>query len=89
MKFGLILFDRYTRRNVLLLDNSITTAKVGFYLSQRQQELKVNPAQLEQLRKHALKSPRYINATAKKNGKFVADWNLIVSTGLLNKDWQE
>lgn len=73
----------------LLLDNSITTAKVGFYLSQRQQELKVSPAQLEQLLKHIPKSPRYIDATAKKNGKIVADWNLIIPTGLLNKDWQE
>ncbi len=72
----------------LLLNNSITTAKVGFYLSQRQQELKISLVQLEQLRRHAPKSPRYIDATAKKDGKIVADWNLIVPTGLLNKNWQ-
>lgn len=74
---------------VLLLNNSITTAKVGFYLSQRQQELKISQAQLEQLRQHATKFPRYMDATAKKNGRLVADWNLIIPTGLLHKNWQE
>ena len=34
-------------------------------------------------------APRYIDTTAKKDGKFVAQWNLIVPTGSLNKDWRE
>ncbi len=47
-------------RYALLLDNATTIAKVGFYLEQRQQELKVNKKQLEQLQAHRPASPHYL-----------------------------
>src|SRR3990167_4254339 len=73
----------------LLLNNATTVAKVGFYLSQRQKELNVSSDVLLELRKHCPRSPHYIDSAAKKDGKLLDDWNIIVPKSLIIKDWEE
>ena len=73
----------------LLLNNATTVAKVGFYLSQRQKELNVSSDVLLELGKHCPRSPHYIDPAARKNGKLLDDWNIIVPKSLIIKDWEE
>lgn len=73
----------------LLLNNATTVAKVGFYLSQRQKELNVSSDVLLELRKHCPRSPHYIDPAARKDGKLLDDWNIIVPKSLIIKDWEE
>jgi predicted transcriptional regulator of viral defense system len=73
----------------LLLDNATTIAKVGFYLSQRRQELNVSSEVLLELRKACPRSPHYIDPAARKDGKLLNDWNIIVPNSLIIKDWEE
>ncbi|MBI5447958.1 MAG: transcriptional regulator [Gammaproteobacteria bacterium] len=69
----------------LLLNNATTVAKVGFYLSQRQKELNVPADVLLELQKACPRSPHYIDHTARKNGKLLDDWNIIVPKTLIIK----
>lgn len=74
---------------VLMLNNATTVAKVGFYLSQRQKELSVPQDVLLELRKYCPHSPHYIDLAARKDGKLLDDWNIIVPKSLIIKDWEE
>jgi predicted transcriptional regulator of viral defense system len=73
----------------LLLNNATTVAKVGFYLSQRRQELNVASNVLLKLRKHCPRSPHYVDSIARKDGKLLDDWNIIVPKSLIIKNWEE
>jgi predicted transcriptional regulator of viral defense system len=73
----------------LLLKNATTIAKVGFYLSQRQKELKISSAIFNKLRAHCPCSPHYIDPIARKDGKLVGDWNIIVPKSLVTQEWRE
>ena len=73
----------------LLLDNATTIAKVGFYLSQRQKELKISSEVFNKLRVHCPRSPHYVDSTARKDGELVGDWNIIVPKGLVAQEWRE
>jgi predicted transcriptional regulator of viral defense system len=73
----------------LLLNNATTVAKVGFYLSQRQKELNVSPDAILELREHCPRSPHYIDPAARKDGRLLDDWNIIVPKSLIIKDWEE
>jgi len=71
----------------LLLDNSTTAAKVGFYLESHQQELMVDDAHLDRLRQHIPKQPTYMARNTK--GRLVKKWNLVVPSQLLDRSWEE
>lgn len=73
----------------LLLDNATTVAKVGFYLSLRQKEWEIKPAQLKKLQQHCPVSPHYIDKQARKNGQLISDWNIIVPKSIIEQSWQE
>lgn len=73
----------------LLLNNATTVAKVGFYLSQRQKELNVSSDAILELREHCPRSPHYIDSAARKDGKLLDGWNIIVPQSLIIKDWEE
>lgn len=73
----------------LLLDNATTIAKVGFYLEQRQQELKVSPEQLELLRAYRPASPHYLMRGHKEKSQYIARWNLMVPLSLIQRRWEE
>ncbi len=71
----------------LLLENSSTAAKVGFYLEQHQKELMVEDAHLKRLRDNIPKQPTYMARNTK--GRLVRDWNLVVPSQVLDQSWEE
>jgi predicted transcriptional regulator of viral defense system len=73
----------------LLLKNSTTIAKVGFYLEQNRERLMVRDSHLNRLRKHRPTTPRRMERSGTKPGKFVAAWNLAVPQSVYEKTWEE
>ncbi len=73
----------------LLLDNSTTIAKVGFYLERNRERLMVQDSQLSRLRKHGPASPRRMERSGTKPGKFVSAWNLVVPEHVYERTWEE
>lgn len=73
----------------LVLGNSTTISKVGFYLSQRQKELNVTPDHLKKLIEHRPLSKHYVDKHARKNGHFLSEWNIIVPKELIDQSWNE
>jgi predicted transcriptional regulator of viral defense system len=71
----------------LLLENSTTAAKVGFYLESHQQELMVDDADLDHIRRHSPKQPTYMARQTK--GRLVKAWNLVVPSRVLDRSWEE
>lgn len=72
---------------VKLLDNRTTAAKVGYYLQQHAETLMVEDRHLAPLRQLRPKQPHYLERG--KRGKLVSEWNLVVSTALDGKTWEE
>jgi predicted transcriptional regulator of viral defense system len=73
----------------LLLDNSTTVAKVGFYLEQNRERLMVDNSYLKRLRKKRPPTPRNMERTGNQPGKFVSSWNLVVPRPVYEKAWEE
>lgn len=73
----------------LLLENATTIAKVGYYLEQRSDELKVSEVHLNQLLAYTPVSPHYMDSSAKKAGTFISKWNLIVPNSIIKQSWNE
>lgn len=73
----------------LLLGNATTAAKVGFYLAQRREELMVTEKHLKPLREHRPQKPHYLERRARKSGRLVPEWNLIVPSEVIERSWQE
>ncbi len=73
----------------LLLKNSTTAAKVGFFLEQHRDALMVNDSPLDSLRSLRPQKPHYMMRTSRKPGRLVANWNLVVPVEILNRSWQE
>jgi predicted transcriptional regulator of viral defense system len=73
---------------VQLMASAITAARVGFFLEQHRESLMVEGKQLEALRELAPAQPRYIDS-ARKTGKLIKPWNLVVPENLLNRRWEE
>ena len=73
----------------LLLGNSTTVAKVGFFLEQHREVLMVEDAHLQPLKQHKPKQPHYLERSGNRSGRLVADWNLIVPTELIERSWSE
>ena len=74
---------------VLLLENTTTTAKVGFYLQQRQADFNVNDKDLKQLKQHRPLSPHYMIGAYNSENEFISDWNLVVPKSLIQRNWEE
>jgi len=77
----------------LLLENSTTVAKVGFYLEKHRQELMVEEKHLRRLRKHRPKKRTYMirDSAERKRSKtrLIRKWNLVVPEDILEKAWEE
>jgi predicted transcriptional regulator of viral defense system len=73
----------------LLLENATTAAKVGFYLTQRRDELMVSEKHVVSLREHRPKKPHYLDRRGRKTGRFVPEWNLVVPVEVIERSWQE
>jgi hypothetical protein len=73
---------------VVLLDNAVTIAKVGFFLEMNQQRFHVEQKDLEFLRSRRPVHKSYMFRMERK-GKLVRDWNLIVPNDVLERTWEE
>lgn len=74
---------------VLMLDNATTVAKVGFYLEQRKQLLKIEPRHFDILLKQIPASPHYMVNEHQGQCRYIKNWNLMVPVALINRDWEE
>lgn len=73
----------------LLLENSTTIAKVGFFLEQHRDSLMVDDIHLQRLREHRPRKPHYVVRGGKGSGHFMAGWNLVVPDAVFRRSWQE
>ena len=74
---------------VKLLDKATTAAKVGFFLEQHKEALMVDEKYFDELKKFCPKQPHYMDNFAKKEGRLMKKWNIIVPNEILNKVWEE
>jgi predicted transcriptional regulator of viral defense system len=74
---------------VLLLKNSTTVAKVGYFLEQRPAHLAVDQKYIEKLLPHVSKQPHYMNRDRQGEGKYIEKWQLIVPMEIINRTWEE
>jgi len=73
----------------LLLANSTTIAKLGFFLETHREALMVPEHYLEELRKHCPVKPHYMDRNQSESQKMVSKWNLVVPLSLINREWEE
>lgn len=74
---------------VRLLDNATTAAKVGFFLQRHRDDLMVEDAHLDALRRMRPRQPHYLVRARRRDCKWVKDWNLMVPEEVLNRSWEE
>ena len=70
----------------LLLQNSTTAAKVGFFLEQHNERLQVDDSDLNKLKETRSSQPHYMDRG--RSGKMVTNWNLIVPEEILTRSWE-
>ena len=77
----------------LLLGNSTTVAKVGFFLETNREELMVEEIHLQRLREYRPKRPTYMIRGDRTRGSrrrsLVKAWNLVVPQEILERSWEE
>ena len=78
-----------TLEYVLLLANATTAAKVGFYLEKHREALMVEERHLTELREKRPRQPHYVDRRRRGSGTFVAAWNLVVPTEVVERSWEE
>lgn len=74
---------------VLLLGNATTAAKVGFYLEQHREALMVEARHITELWENRPRQPHYADRRSGGDGTFVAAWNLVVPTEVVERSWEE
>jgi hypothetical protein len=78
---GLETVVRYVR----LYGQTTLTAEAGFFLAEYRKTLGVLGLILQRLRTLRPRQPRYLDR--RLGGKMAADWDLIVPTAILNREW--
>jgi predicted transcriptional regulator of viral defense system len=73
----------------LSLDNATTSAKVGLFLQTHRDALMVTDSHLKRLRDRRPKEPHYMERTARRPGRLVPEWNLVVPIEILDRSWEE
>ena len=73
----------------LLLKNSTTIAKVGYFLEQRPSYFPADSIQIDRLLPHIPKRPHYMNRSRREKGKYIEKWRLIVPLELIKRTWEE
>jgi predicted transcriptional regulator of viral defense system len=69
------------------LRSAVAVAKVGFYLEQHREALRVEDRHLDRLSKRMPRCPIYLERGKRESGKLLARWNLIVPEYVLNRTW--
>lgn len=73
----------------LMLDNSRLNAKVGYFLSQRQDAFSVTEQQLAPLLARKPKVAQYISGSASEKFQLVKPWNIYLPLSVINQSWEE
>ena len=73
----------------LSLNNATTVAKVGFFLDQRPEHLKVDSSYIAKLLPHIPKQKHYLNRSQRTKGKYIKKWHLIVPLEIIERQWEE
>ena len=73
----------------LLLENSTTAAKVGFFLDQHREKLMIKDGHLEPLIDLKPRQPHYLERSKRKSGRFISTWNIVVPDDLIDHSWKE
>jgi predicted transcriptional regulator of viral defense system len=73
----------------ILLGNSTTVARVGFYLEQHAEALMVDERYPDRLRHHIPRNPHYLDRSHREPGRLVESWNLVVPARILDRAWEE
>jgi predicted transcriptional regulator of viral defense system len=74
----------------LLLSKRRTIALTGFFLEQHRKELLVEDSKLKRLEQRRPSQPQYLNrTTARKSGRLVTRWNLVIPERILERAWEE
>lgn len=78
-----------TLKYALLLANSTTIAKLGFFLETHREALMIPEHYLEELRKHCPIKPHYMDRIQNQPQKMIVKWNLVVPLSLIHRSWEE
>jgi predicted transcriptional regulator of viral defense system len=73
----------------LVLRNSTTIAKVGFFLEQHAEQFAVHDDILERLRTGIPRSIHYADRDRVSAGRLVEQWHLVMPAVVLDKSWEE
>lgn len=73
----------------LLLGNSTTIAKLGFFLDTHREALLITDKNLEKLLKYRPKKAHYFETQRSTPQKLISKWNIIVPLHLINRTWEE
>ena len=73
----------------LLLENSTTASKVGFFLDQHRASLMVDERHLQPLRGMGPRQPHYLDRNRCAPGSLAADWNLVVPNEVTERSWAD
>lgn len=73
----------------LLLNNATTVAKVGYFLEQRPEHLKVDASYINKLLPHIPKQKHYLNRNQRTKGRYFEKWHLIVPLEIIERQWEE
>jgi predicted transcriptional regulator of viral defense system len=69
------------------LRSAVAVAKVGFYLDQHREALRVEDRHLDRLSKRMPRCPIYLERGKRESGRLLTRWNLIVPEYILNRTW--
>lgn len=73
----------------VMLQNSTTAAKVGFFLDQHREQLMVEDKHLTALIKMRPRQPHYLERTRREPGRLISKWNLVIPDQILEQTWEE
>lgn len=73
----------------ILLKNTTTIAKVGFYLRLRQKEWQIPENYFAKLKKYLPKSVHYLDRNNRIHGKYSKEWRIVAPLELMNEKWEE
>jgi predicted transcriptional regulator of viral defense system len=76
-------------RYCLMLENSRLSAKVGYFLSLRQDAFSVSEKELEPLQATKPKVPQCVNGTPKDKFQLIKEWNIYLPESVINQSWEE
>jgi len=73
----------------ILLENSTTVAKVGFFLESHQELFAVTEKNLKKLEKNIPRGKHYAEKIKQEKYHYIKRWNLLVPVSIINKKWEE